>query len=116
MNTGEEIRESSHGLLTTVAYQLGGGDDGDGDENKTKKTTVYALEGSVSHSGSTIQWLRDQLQIIDTAEESETLAAQTRSNDGLYFVPAFAGLFAPYWRSVRLLLDVVGVVGRLSCV
>jgi glycerol kinase len=57
------------------------------------------LEGSVSHSGSTIQWLRDQLQIIGAAPESETLARTTAHNDGLYFVPAFAGLFAPHWRS-----------------
>ena len=61
--------------------------------------TVYALEGSVSHSGSTIQWLRDQLQIISSASESETYARKVESNDGLYFVPAFSGLFAPYWNS-----------------
>ena len=87
MNTGSVPVPSSHGLLSTVAYQLG------------DESPVYALEGSVSHSGSTIQWLRDQLQIIKDAAESETLAKQTNSNDGLYFVPAFAGLFAPYWRS-----------------
>jgi glycerol kinase len=59
----------------------------------------YALEGSVSHSGSTIQWLRDQLNIIPEAKEAEVLASQTEQNDGLYFVPAFSGLFAPFWRS-----------------
>jgi glycerol kinase len=87
MNTGTTPVASAHGLLTTLAYQVG-----------EQSPPVYALEGSVSHSGSTIQWLRDQLQIIHTASESETLAAHTTSNDGLYFVPAFAGLFAPYWR------------------
>ncbi len=86
MNTGTKVVPSTHGLLTTIAYQL---DD----------TVHYALEGSVSHSGSTIQWLRDQLQLITNAAESETLANQHESNDGLYFVPAFAGLFAPHWRS-----------------
>jgi len=60
---------------------------------------MFALEGSVSHSGSTIQWLRDQLGIIRNASESETLASEVDSNEGLYFVPAFSGLFAPYWRS-----------------
>ena len=87
MNTGTTATPSTHGLLTTVGYRLGNDD------------PVYALEGSVSHSGSTIQWLRDQLQIIDSAPESETFARKVASNDGLYFVPAFAGLFAPYWRS-----------------
>ncbi len=99
MNTGKTMMPSTHGLLTTVGYKLG--DDGE---------TVYALEGSVSHSGSTIQWLRDQLQIIDDAAESETLAAKVSSNDGLYFVPAFAGLFAPYWRSVGQILMLCAAV------
>ncbi|KAG7342495.1 glycerol kinase [Nitzschia inconspicua] len=85
MNTGTKPVPSQHGLLTTIAYQL------------DKQKTVYALEGSVSHSGSTIQWLRDQLQMISTASDSEKYA--TPSNDGLYLVPAFAGLFAPHWRS-----------------
>ena len=88
MNAGMKCIPSHHGLLSTVAFQLGS----DGD-------VVYALEGSVSHSGSIIQWLRDQLQIITKASESEVYASQVSSNDGLYFVPAFAGLFAPYWRS-----------------
>ena len=83
MVTGDEPVTSTHGLLTTIGYQING-------------KTTYALEGSVAHSGSTIQWLRDQLQIISKASESETLAKP--QNDGLYFVPAFAGLFAPYWR------------------
>jgi glycerol kinase len=83
MNTGNKPVASTHGLLTTIAYKIG--DD-----------TVYALEGSVSHSGSTIQWLRDKIKIIGSAAESETIA--TEHNDGLYLVPAFAGLFAPHWR------------------
>ena len=87
MNTGTTATPSTHGLLTTVGYRIG------------EEETVYALEGSVSHSGSTIQWLRDQLQIIENASEAEMYARKVDSNDGLYFVPAFAGLFAPYWRS-----------------
>jgi len=87
-NTGTKAVSSTHGLLTTVAYQIG--QDG---------PVHYALEGSVSHSGSTIQWLRDQLQVIESAPESETQALRTQGNEGLYVVPAFAGLFAPHWRS-----------------
>lgn len=86
MNTGTRLVPSTHGLLTTIAYDLDG-------------TVHYALEGSVSHSGSTIQWLRDQLNLIDKAPESEDLAKKHDQNDGLYFVPAFSGLFAPHWRS-----------------
>ncbi|KAL7569695.1 hypothetical protein ACA910_007466 [Epithemia clementina (nom. ined.)] len=85
MNTGTKAAKSQR-LLTTVAYQLG-----------SDQPVHYALEGSVSHSGSTIQWLRDQLQIIPSAPDSEAVA--TIRNDGLYFVPAFCGLFAPHWRS-----------------
>lgn len=87
MNTGNERVASTHGLLTTVAYQL----ESDG-------PVVYALEGSVSHSGSTIQWLRDALQIIPDAASSEAFAKETPSNEGCYLVPAFAGLFCPHWR------------------
>jgi glycerol kinase len=88
MNTGDGPPvPSTHGLLTTVAYQLG-----------KDASPVYALEGSVAFSGSVIQWLRDQLQIIQEAPDSETEAAKVSSNEDLYFVPAFAGLFAPYWR------------------
>ncbi|GKY91606.1 hypothetical protein MPSEU_000132500 [Mayamaea pseudoterrestris] len=83
MVTGDQPVTSTHGLLTTIGYKIG-------------KKTTYALEGSVAHSGSTIQWLRDQLQIIDKASDTESLAKP--QNDGMYFVPAFAGLFAPYWR------------------
>lgn len=88
MNTGDKIVPSTHGLLTTAAYQLGPG-----------APIHYALEGSVSHSGSTIQWLRDQVDLISDAAESETFASTTEHNDGVYFVPAFSGLFAPHWRS-----------------
>jgi glycerol kinase len=88
MNTGTAIVPSTHGLLTTVGYQLG-----------PEEPIHYALEGSISHSGSTIQWLRDQLNMISDAAESETLARTVEHNDGVYFVPAFAGLFAPHWRS-----------------
>ena len=87
-NTGTKQVASTHGLLTTVAYQLG-----------REGKTYYALEGSVSHSGSTIQWLRDKLNLIKSASESESLAMGTENNEGLYLVPAFAGLFAPHWRS-----------------
>ena len=80
MNTGTKLVPSNHGLLTTIAYRIGG-------------EIVYALEGSVSHSGSTVQWLRDQLKIISKASESETLASET--NDGLYLVPAFAASSPP---------------------
>ena len=88
MNTGTTCVPSTHGLLTTPAYQLG-----------PDAEIVYSLEGSVSHAGSVIQWLRDKLQIIKSAPESEELATSVPDNEGLYFVPAFAGLFAPYWRS-----------------
>jgi glycerol kinase len=87
LNTGEEIVRSQHGLLTTVAYQLDG------------QRPVYALEGSIAVTGSAVQWLRDQLGIISGAAEVERLAAQVDDTGGLYFVPAFSGLFAPYWRS-----------------
>ncbi len=87
LNTGEEIVRSKNGLLTTVAYQFG--DAG----------PVYALEGSIAVTGSAVQWLRDQLGIISGASEVERLAGQVEDTGGVYFVPAFSGLFAPYWRS-----------------
>lgn len=88
MNTGYGSPvPSTNGLLSTVAYKLG-----------TDEHVAYALEGSVAFSGSVIQWLRDQLQIISSAPESEELAKTVKTNESLYFVPAFAGLFAPYWR------------------
>lgn len=85
-NTGEEIVHSSNGLLTTLAYKLGG------------EKPHYALEGSIAVTGSLIQWLRDNLGLIDSAPEVEALAASVPDNGGAYFVPAFSGLFAPYWR------------------
>ena len=97
LNTGSRIVPSSSGLLTTVAYALGGAD------------TVYALEGSVAVTGSAVQWLRDQLGIIRSAHEVEALAASVPDSAGLYFVPAFSGLFAPYWRP-----DARGVIVGLT--
>ena len=87
LNTGEELVRSNAGLLTTVCYQFGTG------------KPVYALEGSIAVTGSAVQWLRDQLGIISGAGEVESLAKQVDDTGGLYFVPAFSGLFAPYWRS-----------------
>src|SRR5918994_1367648 len=86
LNTAQKIVPSKAGLLTTVCYRFGESD------------TVYALEGSIAVTGSAVQWLRDQLGIIATAGEIETLANTVPDNGGIYFVPAFSGLFAPYWR------------------
>jgi glycerol kinase len=86
-NTGEEIIHSKNGLLTTVGYKLG------------DAPVHYALEGSIAVTGSLVQWLRDNLGMIGSAEEIEALAASVDDNGGAYFVPAFSGLFAPYWRS-----------------
>jgi glycerol kinase len=86
-NTGEDIIRSKNGLLTTVGYQLGDG------------KPHYALEGSVAVTGSLIQWLRDNLGIVKSASDVEALAKTVDDNGGAYFVPAFSGLFAPYWRS-----------------
>jgi glycerol kinase len=86
LNTGAERYASASGLLTTPAYQLGSG------------AAVFALEGSVAVTGSAVQWLRDQLGIISGAADSEDLARKVEDTAGLYFVPAFSGLFAPYWR------------------
>ena len=97
LNTGTEIVRSKAGLLTTVGYKFG-------DED-----TVYCLEGSIAVTGSAVQWLRDQLGIISGAAESESLARQVEDNGGVYFVPAFSGLFAPYWRS-----DARGAIVGLS--
>ena len=87
VNTGTNIVRSTHGLLTTLCYKLG------------EAPAVYALEGSVAVTGSAIQWLRDQIGIIKSSSEVEALAASVPDSDGIYFVPAFSGLFAPYWRS-----------------
>ncbi len=97
LNTGTEIVRSKNGLLTTVCFKFG------------NEPARYALEGSVAVTGSAIQWLRDQLQIISTAPEIEPLAKSVADNGGVYFVPAFSGLFAPYWRN-----DARGVVVGLT--
>jgi glycerol kinase len=86
LNTGTEKVLSENGLITTVCYKIG------------HEPTVYALEGSIAVTGSLVQWLRDNLELIDTAPEVETLARTVPDNGDCYFVPAFSGLFAPYWR------------------
>ncbi|MDJ0357971.1 glycerol kinase GlpK [Paenarthrobacter sp. PH39-S1] len=86
VNTGEEIVHSKNGLLTTVCYRLG------------DAKPVYALEGSIAVTGSLIQWLRDNLGLISSAPEVEKLARTVEDNGGVYIVPAFSGLFAPYWK------------------
>jgi glycerol kinase len=97
LNTGTDIVRSASGLLTTVCFKFGA------------KPAVYALEGSIAVTGAAVQWLRDQLGIIGAAADSETLAARVADTDGVYFVPAFSGLFAPYWRA-----DARGVIVGLS--
>ncbi|MDJ1370016.1 glycerol kinase GlpK [Gulosibacter molinativorax] len=95
--TGTEPVLSSHGLLTTVAYKLGDG------------ATHYALEGSIAVTGSLVQWLRDNLGLISTSAEIEPLAASVDDNGGCYIVPAFSGLYAPWWRP-----DARGVIVGLT--
>ncbi|CAM5723552.1 Glycerol kinase OS=Streptomyces antimycoticus OX=68175 GN=glpK2_3 PE=3 SV=1 [Streptomyces antimycoticus] len=97
MNTGEKPVNSYNGLLTTVGYRIG-------DEKP-----VYALEGSIAVTGSLVQWMRDQMGLINSAAEIETLASSVEDNGGAYFVPAFSGLFAPYWRD-----DARGVIAGLT--
>ncbi|MFI5694887.1 glycerol kinase GlpK [Kribbella sp. NPDC051586] len=97
LNTGTELVRSKAGLLSTMCYKFG------------DEAPVYALEGSIAVTGSAVQWLRDQLGIISGAAEVETLARQVEDNGGVYFVPAFSGLFAPYWRS-----DARGAIVGLS--
>jgi glycerol kinase len=87
LNTGGERMRSEHGLLETVCYRIGDAD------------PVYALEGSIAVTGSLVQWLRDNLGLVRSAAEVEALAREVEDNGGAYFVPAFSGLFAPYWRS-----------------
>ena len=86
LNTGRVPVRSAHGLLTTIAYQIG------------DEAPVYALEGSIAVTGSLVQWLRDNLGLFERTEEVEALAASVPDNGGAYLVPAFSGLFAPYWR------------------
>ncbi len=87
LNTGTQAMASTHGLLTTVGYQIRG------------EKPVYCLEGSIAMAGALVQWLRDNLGLIESAPEVESLAKSVEDNGGAYIVPAFSGLFAPYWRS-----------------
>ena len=97
LNTGTEIVRSNNGLLTTIGYKLGAA------------PTVYALEGSIAIAGALVQWLRDNLGLITGSAEVEALAGMVEDNGGVYFVPAFSGLFAPYWRA-----DARGVIVGLT--
>ncbi|MFN4146016.1 MAG: glycerol kinase GlpK [Runella sp.] len=97
LNTGPELKTSAHGLLSTVAYQFG------------NQPVCYALEGSVAIAGALVQWLRDNLGIIKNSQEIETLAQSVTDNGGAYFVPAFSGLYAPYWKA-----DARGVIAGLT--
>jgi glycerol kinase len=97
LNTGTTPVKSTRGLITTVASQRAG------------EPARYALEGSVAMAGSLVQWLRDNLKMIDSAAEIESLAAQVPDSGGVFIVPAFSGLFAPYWRS-----DARGIIAGLT--
>lgn len=97
LNTGTNIVQSTQGLLTTLAYKIG------------SQPAVYALEGSIAIAGALIQWLRDNLGFISKSSDIEKLACSVNDNGGIYFVPAFSGLFAPYWRS-----DARGVIVGLT--
>jgi glycerol kinase len=87
LNTGHEVVQSQNGLLTTLGYKIG------------DQPAVYCLEGSIAITGALVQWLRDNLGLIQSSEEVEALARSVEDAGGIYFVPAFSGLFAPYWRS-----------------
>jgi glycerol kinase len=87
LNTGEKPVPSKSGLLTTLGYKIG------------DQKAVYALEGSIAITGALIQWLRDNLGLIQSSAEVEALARSVEDNGGIYFVPAFSGLYAPYWKS-----------------
>jgi glycerol kinase len=97
MNTGTKVVPSKSGLLTTLGYKIG------------DQPAVYALEGSIAITGALVQWLRDNLGMITSSEEVEALAGTVEDNGGVYFVPAFSGLFAPYWRS-----EARGVIAGLT--
>jgi glycerol kinase len=97
LNTGEKVVPSKSGLLTTLGYKIG------------DKPAVYALEGSIAITGALVQWLRDNLGMIQSSTEVEALATTVEDNGGVYFVPAFSGLFAPYWKS-----DARGVIAGLT--
>src|SRR5437588_120449 len=87
LNTGEEAVQSKSGLITTLGYKIG------------DNAPIYCLEGSIAITGALVQWLRDNLKMIKAAPEVEELASSVEDNGGLYIVPAFSGLFAPYWKS-----------------
>jgi glycerol kinase len=87
LNTGNKPVQSKNGLLTTLGYKIG------------DQPAVYCLEGSIAITGALVQWLRDNLGLISRSSDVEALAATVEDNGGIYFVPAFSGLFAPYWRS-----------------
>ena len=97
LNTGNKIVPSQHGLLTTACYQFG------------DAPAVYALEGSIAIAGALVQWLRDNLRLIDASADIEPLARTVEDNGGIYFVPAFSGLYAPYWRD-----DARGVIAGMT--
>src|SRR5215203_1100946 len=97
LNTGTEAVQSKNGLLTTLGYKIG------------DQPAVYALEGSIAITGALVQWLRDDLGMITSSAEVEALAKTVDDNGGVYFVPAFSGLFAPYWKS-----DARGVIAGLT--
>ena len=97
MNTGTKVVPSKSGLLTTLGYKIG------------DQPAVYALEGSIAITGALVQWLRDNLGMITSSAEVEALANTVEDNGGVYFVPAFSGLFAPYWRS-----EARGVIAGLT--
>jgi len=97
VNTGQHPVTSRNGLLTTLAYKIG------------DQPAIYALEGSIAVTGSLVQWIRDNLGLISSASEIETLARTVEDNGGCYFVPAFSGLFAPYWQS-----DARGIIAGLT--
>ncbi|MBN2386929.1 MAG: glycerol kinase GlpK [Anaerolineales bacterium] len=97
LNTGERPVPSQSGLLTTLGYKIG------------EQPAVYALEGSIAITGALVQWLRDNLGLIEKSSDVEALAGSVEDSGGIYFVPAFSGLFAPYWRS-----DARGVIVGLT--
>jgi glycerol kinase len=97
VNTGQQLVHSDNGLISTAAYKIG------------QQPVVYALEGSIAVTGALVQWVRDNLGLIKTSADIEALAASVPDNGGCYFVPAFSGLFAPYWRS-----DARGVIVGLT--
>jgi glycerol kinase len=97
LNTGTEAVPSKSGLITTLAYKIG------------DQPAVYCLEGSIAITGALVQWLRDNIGLIQTSADVETLAKTVEDNGGIYFVPAFSGLFAPYWRS-----DARGVIAGMT--